>query len=184
MDTRSKILRFLREFIAENGFPPTIREIASHLGFRSTKAVKVHLDIMAGEGLIRKVPGRARGIKPVERGLPVLGSVPAGQPVLRYENVEDWFDPFIWKDCFLLRVEGDSMIGAGIMDGDLVVVSPDTAPEPGEIVVARVEGEVTVKRLIKKEGKYLLKPENPDYQIIEGPFELVGRVVGVLRRFS
>jgi len=76
------------------------------------------------------------------------------------------------------------MIGAGIMDGDLVVVSPDTASEPGEIVVARVEGEVTVKRLIKKEGEYLLKPENPDYQVIEGPFELVGRVVGVLRRFS
>ena len=184
MDTRSRILRFLRDFINENGFPPTVREIAEHLGFKSTKAVKVHLDVMVKEGIIRKMPGRARCIEVVENGLPILGSVPAGQPVLRYENVEDWFDPSIWKDCFLLRVEGDSMIGAGIMDGDFVVVSPKPPAEEGMIVVARVEGEVTVKRLVKKEGEYILKPENPEYPVIKGPFEVVGRVVGVLRRLT
>ena len=182
MHTREKILRLLREYIAEKGYPPSIRELAKSLGFKSTKAVKVHLDRLSEMGLIRKMPHKARGIELVEKGFPIIGRVPAGNPVLMYENVEGYLDLSQWNNCYLLKVEGDSMIGAYIRDGDMVAVTPTKIADDGDIIVARVNDEVTVKRIKKMGNKYILKPENERYEIIEKPFEIVGKVIGLIRK--
>ncbi len=180
METRKKIVDFIRGFVGKNGFPPSIREIQTFLGFKSTKAVKVHLDEMEKMGWIKREKGKARGIH-IDTGIPVLGRVPAGKPVVRYEYVEEYFNGKEWDGCFLLKVEGDSMNGAHIIEGDMVVVS-QSQPVSGDVVVAMVDGEMTIKRLVKRQEKYILKPENPDYSEIEGPFEVVGKVIGVIRK--
>ena len=180
METKERMMNFIRTFIRENGFPPTIREIQKYLGFKSTKGIKVHLDDMERMGWLKKTRGKARGIQ-IGSGIPVLGSVPAGKPVIRYEYVEEYFDGKEWDGCFLLKVEGDSMRGAHIIEGDMVVVSR-SHPETGDIVVAMLDEEVTIKRLIRRQGRYILKPENPDYSEIGGPFEIIGKVVGVIRK--
>ncbi len=181
MRTKDRIMDFLEEFIGENGFAPSVREIVGHLGFRSTKAVKVHLDEMAEMGLIEKEDGIARGIRLKESGMPIIGRVVAGEPTLQFEGVEGHFSFNRWKGTFLLRINGDSMVGANIEEGDYVVVEKDREPRKGDIVVALVEDETTVKRLDRENGNWILRPENPSYPVIEKFFQVIGVVVGVIR---
>lgn len=182
-NTKGEIMEFLEGFIEKNGFAPSIREITRHLGFRSTKSVKVHLDGLADMGLIGREEGIARGIRLKERGIPIIGRVVAGEPTLQFEGVEGHFSLNQWKGAFLLRIKGDSMIGANIEEGDLVVIDKAKEPRKRDIVVALVEDETTVKRLDKRNGKWVLKPENPDYPVIEKTFQVIGVVIGVVRSY-
>ncbi len=181
MKTKGRIMEFLEEFIWDNGFAPSIREIVQHLGFRSTKAVKVHLDEMADMGLINREGGVARGIHLKEEGIPIVGRVVAGEPTLQFEGVDGHFSFNRWRGTFLLRINGNSMVGANIEEGDYVVVEKDREPRKGDIVVALVEDETTVKRLDMNNGNWILRPENPDYPIIEKFFQVIGVVIGVIR---
>ncbi len=183
MKTKDRIMEFLRGFIEENGFAPSIREIACHLRFRSTKAVKAHLDELADMGLIEKRGGIARGIRLKERGVPIIGRIVAGQPTLQFEGVEGHFSLDRWKGNFLLRIKGDSMVGANIEEGDLAVIDKDREPRKGDIVVGLVEDETTVKRLDKEKGRWVLKPENPNYSLIDKDFQVIGVVIGVIRSY-
>ena len=183
METKDKIVEFLKNFIAKKGFAPSVREIANHLGFKSTKAIKVHLDELAQKGIIKKMGGVARGISLQEVGIPILGRIEAGKPTLEFEGIDGYFSLNRWKNKFLLRVKGSSMIGAGIREGDLVVIDRVKEPGKGNIVVALIEDETTVKKLDKKNGKWILKPENPDYPIIDKNFEVIGVVIGVIRSY-
>ena len=183
METKDKIVEFLKEFIAKKGFAPSVREIAGYLGFKSTKAIKVHLDELAQKGLIKKKNGIARGISLQEVGIPILGRITAGKPTLEFEGTDGHFSIDKWKNNFLLKVKGDSMIGAGIHEGDLVVIDRTREPLKGNIVVALIEDETTVKKLDKKNGNWVLKPENPDYPIIDKNFEVIGVVIGVIRSY-
>lgn len=181
---KMKIFEFVREFIADRGYPPSIREIAKGLGYSSTKAVKVHLDDLADQGMIKRKQGHARAIQIEPWGIPVLGRVPAGVPDIAVEDVEEIFTANRWRRSFMLRVKGDSMVDAGIMEGDLVVVNPAQKPRPGDVVVARLYDEATVKRLVMHGDKYALKPENTAYDLITDPFEVVGKVMGVIRQYT
>lgn len=182
--TKEKIVEIINAFVEERGYPPTIREIAKALGFKSTKAVKVHLDQLETEGRIRRKPKHARAIYLEPKGLPIVGRVAAGLPHLAFENIEGAFSPAIWKNCFLLRVRGDSMIGVHIQDGDMVVVKPQKSADIGDIVVAINQGETTVKRLHRVKNRLVLKPENDNYPLIDAAdFELVGKVIGVIRKW-
>lgn len=183
MDTKDKIVEFLKNFTAEKGFAPSVREIAGYLGFKSTKAVKVHLDELAQKGVIKKMEGVARGISLPTSGIPILGRITAGKPTLEFEGIDGHFSIDRWKNNFLLKVKGDSMIGAGINEGDLVVIDRTREPLKGNIVVALIEDETTVKKLDKKNGNWILKPENPDYPLIEKNFEVIGVVIGVIRSY-
>lgn len=182
MKTREKILKTIHDFVDEYGYPPSIREIAKKIRLKSTKAVKVHLDNLASEGLIERVSGQARGIRIKPKSLPIVGRVAAGLPELAFEQVEGYFTPSQWRDCFLLRVKGDSMINAHIYDGDMVVVKPSRSALDNEIIVANVGEETTVKRLKKIGRERVLKPENDAYPVIREAFEVVGRVIGVIRK--
>ncbi len=180
---KMRIYDFVREFISERGYPPSIREIAAGLGYKSTKAVKVHLDDLATQGVIKRKEGHARAIQVEPWGIPIMGRVPAGTPTLAVEDVEEVFTASKWRRSFMLRVKGDSMIEVGIMEDDLVVVDPKQVPKIGDIVVARLADEATVKRLIMHRDVHALKPENTAYSIITDPFEIVGKVVGVIREY-
>ena len=183
MKTKDKIVEFLKKFTAEKGFAPSVREIAGHLGFKSTKAIKIHLDELAQKGVIKKKKGVARGISLQNVGMPILGRITAGKPTLEFEGIDGHFSMNKWKNNFLLRVKGDSMIDAGIHEGDLVVIDRTREPLKGNIVVALIEDETTVKKLDKKNGHWILKPENPDYTIIDKSFEVIGVVIGVIRSY-
>lgn len=199
---QEEILAFIRESIRSLGLPPTRAEIMEHFGFASPNAAQCHLRALADKGAIRMEPGLARGIVPLhrldsegerERRIPVIGRVAAGQPVLAVENREGevpvdarLFNP---RADFLLRVSGDSMTGAGIHDGDLLAVHRTREARSGRVVVARIDDEVTVKRLRRKGGKVWLEAANPAYPDIHPArdgtdFELEGLGVGVLRRFG
>jgi repressor LexA len=190
---QAQILELIRGSIAANGCPPTRAEIAQRLGFRSANAAEDHLRALARKGVIELVPGASRGIRLVGAvvGLPVVGRVAAGEPLLAEQNIEEYcpvdsavFHP---RADYLLRVRGDSMTGAGILDGDLLAVhrSPDAVN--GRIVVARIGDEVTVKRFRQRGAVVQLFSENPDYQPIrvdlrEQSLVIEGLAAGVLRR--
>ncbi|MBM3313698.1 transcriptional repressor LexA [candidate division WOR-3 bacterium] len=189
-DRRDKILEFVRAYADEHGFAPSIREIGKAVGIRSTKAVKYHLDILAGQGLLKRTPRQARGLSTAHQPdtLPLIGRIAAGSPLLAVENVEAQVSLSRFRGCFLLRVKGDSMKYAGIIDDDMVVVRPQTTAENGEIVAALLGNEATVKRLRKGETEVVLAPENPEFEpIVVGPdrqdFQLIGVVVGLLRNY-
>lgn len=187
-----EILAFIRGHCERNGYPPTVREIGSAVGLASPSTVHAHLSKLESAGHIRRDPTKPRAMlvsipgqgasEPAARGLPVLGSVAAGVPRLAEEDVEEWVEaPFDAAD-FLLRVTGDSMVGAGILDGDLVAVRRQSVAEEGEIVVAMIEDEATVKRLRMGSGRAELHAENPAYEpIVSDATVVIGRVVGVLR---
>ncbi len=182
MTGKEAILKAIQDFVDEYGYAPSIREIAKKVKFKSTKAVKVHLDNLAKEGLIDKVSGQARSIRIKPKPMPIVGRVAAGLPELAFEEVEGYFTPSQWRNCFLLKVKGDSMINAGIYEDDMVVVKPGTEAFNNDIVVANVEGETTVKRLKKSGNSFVLKPENDSYPIIKEQFEIIGKVIGVIRK--
>lgn len=190
---QAEVLDLVRSHIADTGYPPTRADIARELGFRSANAAEEHLKALARKGALEIVPGTSRGIRlPNDEGLPVVGRVAAGSPILAQEHIEETCDvpPSMFRPAadFLLRVEGDSMVDAGILDGDLLAVhkTPDAAN--GAIVVARIDDDVTVKRLRRKSrNRVVLEAENDAYDPIEVDLrsqELVieGLSVGVIRR--
>lgn len=195
---QQQILAFIKEYMDANGYPPTRVDIARVLGFKSPNAAEDHLRALARKGAIEMIPGASRGIRlpgqdldaPEDR-LPVIGRVAAGAPVLALENIEDHcqIDPGFFRPRadYLLRVQGLSMRDVGILDGDLLAVHRTAVARNGQIVVARIGDEVTVKRFQKQGRKVLLHAENPDFAPIEidlGEQELTieGLSVGVIRR--
>jgi repressor LexA len=195
---QEEILRWIREFLERMGFPPTRAEIARGLGFQSTNAAEEHLKALARKGAVELLPGASRGIRlaarwrgAFPRTLPLVGRVPAGAPILAEENIEDRYDVdprlFSPRPDYLLRVVGESMRDAGILDGDLLAVHRTPEAPDGRIVVARLDGEVTVKRLRRRGEEIRLLPENPDFDpIVVDPerteFAIEGIGVGLLRR--
>ncbi|GAB4348559.1 MAG: transcriptional repressor LexA [Gammaproteobacteria bacterium] len=185
------ILEYIRDHIDATGMPPTRAEIAEALGFRSINAAVDHLKALERKGAIELIPGSSRGIRILEEsGLPVVGRVAAGSPILAAEHIEDHYriDPTLFHPPadYLLRVRGMSMRDAGILDGDLLAVHRTPTADNGQIVVARLGDEVTVKRFRRTRRRAWLLPENPDFEPIEidlGEQELVieGLAVGVLR---
>ena len=181
------IMDYVNQFIQENGYSPSVREIGAAVGLRSTASVSYHLQALQEKGLLQapQAKGRKRalvtGARPGQ--IPVVGVVTAGLPILAVENQEGTM-PWHESGCFALRVRGDSMINEGILDGDKVVVRPQSTADNGQIVVARIEDEATVKRLLRKNGEIWLMPENERYAPIDGTHaEIIGIVKGVVREY-
>ena len=183
-----KILEFVNQFMQENGFAPSVREIGAAVGLKSTASVSYHLQRLQEQGYLLSAgeKGRKRAVVTSQRPgqIPVIGVVTAGQPILAVENREGTMawdgDP----DCFALRVRGDSMINAGILEGDKVIVRPQSTADDGQIVVARIEDEATVKRLQRRNGQIWLMPENPAYTPIDGrEAQIIGVVKAVHREY-
>ncbi len=195
---QTEVLNCIRNYIETTGYPPTRAEIAQELGFRSANAAEEHLKALARKGAIEMIPGTSRGIRipelePVETGIPIIGRVAAGFPILAQENIDercalppDFFSP---QADYFLRVQGLSMIDAGIFDGDLLAVHQTHEARNGQIIVARIDDEVTVKRF-KKDGSIVqLIAENKDFDPIEVDLKrqeltIEGLAVGVLRKGS
>ena len=185
-----QVLDIVRSHIADSGYPPTRADIARELGFKSPNAAEEHLKALARKGAIEMIPGTSRGIR--LPGLPVVGRVAAGSPILAEEHIEENCDlrPDLFRPAadYLLRVHGDSMIDAGILDGDLLAVHKTPVARNGDIVVARIDEEVTVKRLRRQSQRnLLLEPANEDYEPIAvdlrtQEFAIEGLTVGVIRR--
>ena len=181
------IMDYVNQFIQENGYSPSVREIGAAVGLRSTASVSYHLQALQEKGLIQApgAKGRKRalvtGARPGQ--IPVIGVVTAGLPILAVENQEGTI-PWSEAGCFALRVRGDSMINAGILEGDKVIVRPQSSADSGQIVVARIEDEATVKRLLRRNGQVWLMPENDNYSPIDGTHaEIIGVVKGVVREY-
>lgn len=187
-DKSEQILNFVSRFIQENGYAPSVREIGAGVGLRSTASVSYHLKALQDKGLLMggESKGRKRAIATGVRAghIPVVGVVTAGMPILAVENQEG---TMAWEgdpSCFALRVRGDSMKNAGILSGDKVVVRPQSTADDGQIVVARIEDEATVKRLRRRNGQIWLLPENPDYPPIDGTYaQIIGIVKAVVREY-
>jgi repressor LexA len=190
---QAEILDLIRSYVSEEGCPPTRAEIAATLGFRSANAAEDHLRALERKGVIELVSGTSRGIRLVEdeTGLPVIGRVAAGEPILAEQHIEDYcqLDPatFHPRADYLLRVSGDSMRDIGIQDGDLLAVHRTRRAENGQVVVARLDDDVTVKRFRQRGAIVRLLPENPDYEPIrvdlrEQALVIEGLAVGILRK--
>ncbi|WP_417616706.1 transcriptional repressor LexA [Oceanisphaera sp.] len=191
---QSQVLDIIKEHIQQTGMPPTRAEIARTLGFKSANAAEEHLKALAKKGVITMMPGTSRGIRLVEEeeelGLPLIGRVAAGEPILAQQHIESHYqlDPALFHPAadFLLRVKGMSMKNIGIMDGDLLAVHKTQEVRNGQVVVARLDDEVTVKRFQRKGSKVSLLPENEELSPIEVDLrsqELIieGLAVGVIR---
>ena len=192
---QAEILDLIKNNIAETGMPPTRAEIAKRLGFKSANAAEEHLKALAKKGFIEIMPGTSRGIRlpheeQIETGLPLIGQVAAGEPILAQEHVEQYYqvDPNMFKPAadFLLRVRGDSMKNIGILEGDLLAVHKMQQARNGQVVVARVDDDVTVKRFEQKGNVIYLHAENDDYTPIKVDLScqsltIEGLAVGVIR---
>ena len=200
-----EVLAFIRSFTERHGAPPTVREIGEHFGF-TARAAFDHLRALERKGMLQRrvtgkrvsrtlvLPDRGAGRRPAMREIPVLGRIAAGTPVFAEENREDaipvraeWFARK-GEDLFALRVRGDSMINAHIMDGDLVLVRRQETAQPGEVVAALLDNEATVKRLGREGEAVVLRPEHPTMKPIvvepgRGDFRILGKVVGLIRGF-
>ena len=178
----------MNQFIQENGFAPSVREIGAAVNLRSTASVSYHLNQLQEKGLLQSpgAKGRKRAVVTSQRPgqIPVVGLVTAGVPILALENREGTISWDGDPSCFALRVRGDSMVGAAILSGDIVVVRPQQTADDGQIVVARIGDEATVKRLQHRDGKVWLMPENDAYSPIDGSeAELIGLVKAVVREY-
>jgi len=194
---QQEIFDFIKRYSALNGYPPTVRDIGKAVGLASSSTVHAHLANLEKIGLLRRDPTKPRAIELLDRaaagvrsfvrpGLPLVGQVAAGQPVLAEENIEDYIStPAIAggdEGEYLLRIRGESMKNAGILDGDLVVVRPQETAEDGEIVVALVGEEATVKRFFQESDHIRLQPENETMEPIRvREVRILGRVVGLMR---
>ena len=193
---QEEILDFIKDYQSETGYPPTRSEIAQKMGFKSPNAAEEHLRALARKGAIEMLPGTSRGLRlPINEqlGLPIIGQVAAGSPILAQESIADYCDSpadmFSPSADYLLTVKGTSMIDIGIYEDDLLAVHKTGQANNGDIVVARIDDEVTVKRLEKGRSKYRLSlvAENPDFSPIEvdlrsSDFSIEGVSVGVIRR--
>lgn len=183
-----EILDYVNRFVQEYGYAPSVREIGAAVGLRSTASVSYHIQALQEKGMLLSpgAKGRKRSIVTNVRPgqIPVVGVVTAGLPILAVENQEGTMSWDGDPSCFALRVRGESMIGAGILDGDKVIVRPQQTAEDGQIVVARIGDEATVKRLCLKNGEVWLLPENPAFDPIDGSeAEIIGIVKGVFREY-
>jgi repressor LexA len=204
-EKQRRILDVIREFTATTGYPPSVREIGERVGLSSSSTVQSHLKTLERRGLLRRDPTKPRALVPSDMVLraaappparaqpesiavPIIGRVAAGVPITAAENLEDTFvlpTSFVGGrgNAFMLRVKGDSMIEAAILDGDLIVVEPRPTAENGEIVVAMIDGEATVKRYYREAGRIRLQPENHTMEpIYADDVTVVGRVEAVVRR--
>lgn len=207
-ERQEEILNFIKEFLQECGYPPTLRQIGKHFSISSTFGVKRHLEALEKKGYLNiesnasrgitvlrednvfDLPAITRDIDDLSNRIPIIGRVAAGSPITAEENIEGTIviDPSFLdktKDCFALKVKGDSMINAGIFEGDLVIVNPQTNVSTDDIIVARIDDEVTVKRYFSKSGEIKLIPENNNYSSIlinpTNEFTIIGKVTGVVR---
>ncbi len=186
-----KTFQLIYEKIKERGYPPTVREICQEIGVTSSATAHKYLTVLEKRGYIRREKERSRAIKiiPRTKNLPVVGSVAAGEPLLALKNITEIIpvpeELSGNEDSFMVKVEGDSMIGDHILDGDYVIVKPQQDAENGDIVIALLnQEEVTVKRLYKENNHVILQPSNPLYQpIITEEIIILGKVTGILRRF-
>jgi len=199
-DRQREILDLITSTVQRRGYPPSVREIGEAVGLSSPSTVHSHLSALVDAGFLRRDPTKPRAIEVVDPGdeyelrrapvrdVPLVGRIAAGSPILAEEDIEEIFPlptEFVGNDpVFMLRVHGDSMMDAGILDGDLVVVRRQPDATNGEIVAALIGGEeATVKRLRKETGRVVLLPENPAYEpiVLDSDVEIIGRVVAVLR---
>lgn len=190
--TQEKVFNFIKESLAEKGMAPSVREIGKAVGLKSTSTVQYHLDALDRMGYIERDPLLKRTIRIAGSHLkttpvPLLGTVTAGVPILAAEQIEEYIPVALGRsgDYFALHVKGDSMINAHIMDGDLVIVEKTPVAENGDIVVALLDDEATVKRFFKEKGHFRLQPENDDYEpIIVEELVLLGKVATVIRSYQ
>ena len=187
-DKAEMILQYVNQFIHDNGYAPSVREIGAAVGLRSTASVSYHLQALQEKGLLQAPGGKGmkRAIVTSQRPgqIPVIGVVTAGVPILAYENQEGTMSWDGDPSCFALRVRGDSMINAGIFSGDKVVVRPQQTANDGQIVVALLGDEATVKRLRRRNGQIWLMPENDNYAPIDGTdAQIIGLVKAVVREY-
>ncbi len=191
---QSEVLDLIRQHVDDTGYPPTRAEIAHALGFKSANAAEDHIKALAKKGALEIVPGASRGIRlpqAAPEGLPIIGQVAAGNPILGEENIEDYctLPPEFFAPAadYLLRVKGMSMKDIGIFDGDLLAVHRTEQARNGQVVVARIDEEVTVKRFMKNKHVVELLPENEEFEPIvvdlrEQPLVIEGLAVGVIRK--
>jgi repressor LexA len=199
---QKRVYSFIIRYRQQTGFPPTVREIAQELGYKSPNNVRQHLRLIEQKGFIRLLAGKARGIEitsfeenvPDEDdesvSVPLIGAVAAGKPITAIENVDGYLtlDKSIFKGegLFALRIKGDSMNGMGILNGDIVVVRKKSTAEHGEVVVVIIDGDATIKRFIKEGSKIILRAENPAYSDIvlssSSSIQVAGKLVGVIRK--
>ena len=191
-DNRRKILEYIKQEIQEKGYPPSVREICQAVGLKSTSTVHGHLTRLEKKGLIRRDATKPRALEVLEeplargRDIPIVGNVTAGIPILAQENIEEYMvmpqDFLPGEVVFALRVEGESMIDAGILDGDLLIVRSQPIAENGEIVVASIDDEATVKRIFYERERVRLQPENPFMEpIYSKNVQVVGKAIGLFR---
>ena len=185
------VLEYINEYNAEYGYAPTVREICAQLNIKSTASAYYYIEKLTDGGYLSKSPNKNRAVsfkKNASINIPLIGTVTAGQPIFAYENYEDYYSfpagSFRGNDLFMLRVQGTSMIDAGICDGDKVIVRKQQSAENGDIVVALLEDSATVKRFFKKENCIVLHPENETMEdIIVEDAKILGKVVGLVRSF-
>lgn len=196
-DKQTQIYNFLIEFTKSKGYPPSVREICQAVSLKSTSTVHGHLKRLEKKGLIYRDPTKPRALEIVELSneekelidIPIVGKVTAGMPILATENIEDMFQiPINYvkhnNDLFILKVTGDSMIEAGILDGDLAIIEQKNIAINGDIVVALIENEATIKRFFKENGFIRLQPENKNYEpIIVEDCSILGKLVGIYRAY-
>ncbi len=195
---QQEILDFMKERILNKGYPPAVREICEAVNLKSTSSVHAHLESLEKNGYIRRDPAKPRAIEIVDDSfnitrremayIPVVGTVTAGQPILAVENIESYFPvPTEYlpnAEIFMLHVKGESMINAGIFDGDQILVKKQNYARNGDFVVALIEDSVTVKTFYKEDGFYRLQPENDTMDpIIVNEVEILGKVIGLFRMF-
>ncbi|MDW8801931.1 transcriptional repressor LexA [Clostridium sp. A1-XYC3] len=192
-----EIYEFIKNQIRDKGYPPSVREICAAVGLKSTSTVHGHLERLEKKGLIRKDPTKPRTIEVIENSLnkkeminvPIIGTITAGLPILAVENIEGTFPLAVDyirsnKDLFILKVSGESMIDAGILDGDFSIIEKVNSADNGDIVVALIENEATLKRFFKEENYIRLQAENKTMSpIIVDNCEIVGKLVGVYRQY-
>lgn len=192
------ILDFIKSELRIKGYPPSVREICNAVGLKSTSTVHGHLERLEKKGYIRRDPAKPRAIEVLDDkmfisnkelvNVPILGRVRAGEPILAVENVEDTFpipvDYIGNSTCFMLTVKGDSMVDAGILDGDLVIIRQQTTAENGDIVVALIDDEATIKSFYRERDHIRLQPQNEFMEPIRiKDVEILGKVIGVMRMF-
>lgn len=193
---QEEILEFIKKQLIDKGYPPSVREICSAVGLRSTSTVHGHLERLEKKGYIRRDPTKPRAIEVMDSisrkemiNIPVIGTVTAGQPILAVENIEDTFSiPIDYvksdKELFMLSILGESMIDAGILNGDKVIIEKTNVAENGDIVVALIDNEATIKRFFKEKDHIRLQPENKTMQpIIVPDCNIIGKIVGLYREY-
>jgi len=196
-DKQTEIYEVIKQHILDKGYPPSVREICENVGLRSTSTVHGHLERLEKKGLIRRDPTKPRAIELVKDSvfkkeiidIPIIGKITAGEPILAFENVEDTFSvPLNFvkntNELFMLNVSGESMIEAGIHDGDLAIIEKSNYAQNGDIVVALIENEATLKRFFKEKNHIRLQPENKTMDpIIVPDCKIIGKLVGLYRAY-